>query len=105
LIYGPGDHFGPHCDSDGDCSKPAYVRERRISVVIFLNGGTRSPPHETYEGGALVLYGLVGGPAGRAYGIPLAGEPGLLIAFRSDLLHEVTPVTRGQRYTIVSWYH
>jgi SM-20-related protein len=105
LIYGAGDHFGPHCDSDDDCSKPAYVKERRISVVIFLNGGTCSPPDETYEGGALVLYGLVGGSAGRAYGIPLAGEPGLLVAFRSDLLHEVTPVTRGERYTIVSWYH
>jgi SM-20-related protein len=31
-------------------------------------------------------------------------EAGLLIAFRSEMLHEVEPVTSGERVTIVSWY-
>jgi predicted 2-oxoglutarate/Fe(II)-dependent dioxygenase YbiX len=35
---------------------------------------------------------------------PVIGEPGTLVAFRSETTHEVTPVTHGQRYTIVSWY-
>jgi SM-20-related protein len=34
----------------------------------------------------------------------LIGEPGLLVAFRSDVLHEVEAVTHGERYSIVSWF-
>jgi predicted 2-oxoglutarate/Fe(II)-dependent dioxygenase YbiX len=28
----------------------------------------------------------------------------MLLAFRPELPHEVTPVTHGERFTIVSWY-
>ena len=34
----------------------------------------------------------------------LRGEPGTLVAFRSETTHEVTPVTHGERYSIVSWF-
>jgi SM-20-related protein len=33
------------------------------------------------------------------------GETGALIAFPSEMLHEVTPITRGERFTIVSWFY
>jgi SM-20-related protein len=33
------------------------------------------------------------------------GEPGLLVAFRSDTVHEVLPVTHGERFTVVSWFN
>jgi hypothetical protein len=50
-----------------------------------------------------VLYGLLG-PASERHGLPIGGEPGMLVAFRSDVLQEVRPVTRGERQTVVSWY-
>ncbi|MCA1578026.1 MAG: 2OG-Fe(II) oxygenase [Acidobacteria bacterium] len=32
------------------------------------------------------------------------GERGTLIAFRAETTHEVTPVTHGERYSMVSWF-
>ena len=97
-MYRPGDFYRPHRDRAaraGDFVEGA--RSRRVSVVLFLNDG--------YSGGALTLYGLVDDPKWRAYGFPIAPAPGLLIAFASDLVHEVTPVTAGERCTAVSWFH
>jgi SM-20-related protein len=34
----------------------------------------------------------------------VSGKPGILVAFRSETTHEVTPVTHGERLSIVSWY-
>jgi SM-20-related protein len=48
---------------------------------------------------------LVRDPRWQSVGFGVEGEEGLLIAFRSDLLHEVTPVTHGERYTLVSWFY
>jgi predicted 2-oxoglutarate/Fe(II)-dependent dioxygenase YbiX len=31
-------------------------------------------------------------------------EEGMLLAFPPDLLHEVSRVTRGERFAAVSWY-
>jgi len=28
----------------------------------------------------------------------------MLVAFRSETTHEVTPVTHGERYSIASWF-
>jgi SM-20-related protein len=42
--------------------------------------------------------------SGARPGLPLSGEPGLLVAFDSAMVHGVTPVTRGERYTIVTWF-
>jgi predicted 2-oxoglutarate/Fe(II)-dependent dioxygenase YbiX len=57
-----------------------------------------------YNGGKLILYGLIPTPDWEHYGFPVTAETGLLIAFRSDIFHEVTPVTAGERFTIVSWF-
>jgi predicted 2-oxoglutarate/Fe(II)-dependent dioxygenase YbiX len=37
--------------------------------------------------------------------LPLEAEEGLLIAFPAGVLHEVTPVLRGSRYTLATWYY
>jgi hypothetical protein len=50
------------------------------------------------------FYGVVDDPAWRSFGVALAPEPGLLVAFPSHVVHEVTPVTAGDRYTIVDWF-
>jgi SM-20-related protein len=37
-------------------------------------------------------------------GLPLDARAGLLIAFRSEVFHEVQPVTHGQRLSVVGWF-
>jgi predicted 2-oxoglutarate/Fe(II)-dependent dioxygenase YbiX len=53
----------------------------------------------------LSFFGLMGEDAREeAVGLPLTGEAGLLVAFPSELVHGVQAVTRGKRYTVVSWF-
>jgi predicted 2-oxoglutarate/Fe(II)-dependent dioxygenase YbiX len=56
-----------------------------------------------YTGGSLTFYGLFDGK-GKNIGFPLIGQAGLLVAFRSVILHGVTSVTSGERFTVVSWF-
>jgi SM-20-related protein len=81
------------------------VKQRRVSVVVFLNDASGEPAPDSYGGGELTFYGLLGdGPSGSPIGVPLDGKGGELVAFRSGLLHGVGAVTHGERYTIVSWF-
>jgi SM-20-related protein len=104
LVYGCGGFYHPHTDNTSETDAARYVRERRVSVVTFLNGQSERPGEGCFGGGALTFYGLLSGPRLKAHGLPLRGEPGLLVAFRSDVFHEVAPVTHGERMTIVSWF-
>jgi SM-20-related protein len=105
LIYREGDFFRRHRDSNPDARAAKFARERRVSAVAFLNSESAEPEPDTYGGGALTLYGLMDDGAGGAIGLPVTGETGSLIAFPSDMLHEVTPVSHGERYTVVSWFY
>jgi SM-20-related protein len=104
LAYKAGDFFRLHQDNADDPEAFAYIRERQVSAVIFLNSEAEALGPESYYGGALTFYGLIDDPRWKTYGFPLVGERGLLIAFRSDILHEVAVVTQGERYSIVSWF-
>lgn len=104
LHYRTGDLYAPHRDSRTDQQGAAASRARKVSVVVFLNDQAAQPIDETFEGGALTFYGLMKAPGMEHIGIPLEPEAGLLVAFRSDVMHEVSPVTRGERYTLVSWF-
>jgi PKHD-type hydroxylase len=65
---------------------------RKLSVILQL-----SDPLE-YEGGDLKLY--------NSYDPTIINkEKGLIITFPSYTLHEVTPVTKGERYSLVAWVH
>jgi SM-20-related protein len=103
LVYRPGDFFNAHADRSDRTDLSDSVRSRRISVVIFLNGEAEEPGEDSYGGGSLTFHGLWDAPGLERYGFPLVGETGLLIAFRSEVVHAVTPITHGERYTIVSW--
>ena len=105
LVYRRGDFFRRHIDSaEGDSAGEA-VRARRVSIVVFLNREGEEADEDSYGGGALTFYGLLGDePPARDVGLPLTGATGLLVAFRSEAIHSVTPVTHGERYTIVSWF-
>jgi SM-20-related protein len=106
--YQTGDFFGPHRDVPQDTVQPQYYEHnRRVSLISFLNAssdGSGSRDLNSFGGGLLTFYGLMPRPGWENYGFSLTPEPGLLIAFRSHLLHEVKPVTRGERFTIVSWF-
>lgn len=98
LRYGPGDFFVAH--QDGNTGLLRSEREdRKVSAVVFLNTQTETPGPGTYGGGSLVFH-----PRGAAEPLRLRGEAGALVLFRAETTHEVEPVTRGERFTIASWY-
>lgn len=104
LAYRPGDYFHAHRDSSDDSAAPAYLRQRRVSVVLFLNDQAGSPGPGSYAGGSLTFYGLSSEPAWEKFGFHLEGEAGLLVAFCSEIRHAVEPVAAGERFTVVSWF-
>jgi predicted 2-oxoglutarate/Fe(II)-dependent dioxygenase YbiX len=99
--YNPGGFFAAHRDCIDTPDAPDFLRQRRVSLIIFLNARSPVATPTTYSGGELTFYGLMSDPR---YGFPIAGMPGMLVAFRSDICHEVQQVTAGERYTIVSWF-
>jgi SM-20-related protein len=96
YAYQAGSFFGAHRDCNRTVGVPQFIQDRRVSTIIFLNSSS------CYEGGALTFYGLI--DDWQEYGFPLLGEPGMLVAFRSDVLHEVKPVISGERYTVANWF-
>ena len=80
----PSDKYGKHVDRTLD-----FV-VRKLSISIQL-----TDPKE-YEGGELYLYD-------DDKGTLMDKKQGTLILFPSYILHEVTPVTKGERNSLVSW--
>ena len=99
LRYRVGDFFVAHQDGNTGLVLLDTDQSRRISNSVFLNRESEAPETDCYCGGSLVFSDW---RAGRE--LRLNGETGTLVAFRSETTHEVTPVTHGERYTIVSWY-
>lgn len=65
------------------------MAHRRFAMTLNLNDG--------YEGGCLRF---------PEYGIDLySPEPGSAILFSCSLLHEVTPVTQGTRFALLSFFY
>ena len=96
LRYREGDFFVAHQDGNTGLLR-LPTEERLISTVIFLSRESESPEEGAYSGGSLVFSRL-------RDSFRLSSAPGMLIAFRSETTHEVTPVTHGERYSIASWY-
>ena len=94
LRYLPGDFFVAHQDGNTPVIHDDS-RFRRVSAVIFL-----SDPSE-FEGGSLLIHPPIGQPGEPR---PVEAAPGTLVAFPAETTHEVTPLTAGERLTIVSWY-
>ncbi|HXG59601.1 MAG TPA: 2OG-Fe(II) oxygenase [Thermoanaerobaculia bacterium] len=94
LRYRTGDFFVAHQDGNTPLIHDDS-RFRRVSVVVPL-----SAPG-TYGGGALLIHGTYPDCNLRQ---EVRVPPGTLVAFPSETTHEVTPVTHGERLTVVSWY-
>ena len=92
LLYREGDFYKRHADKNDRADTPAYIKARRVSIVIFLNDETVG-----YSGGTLRVWSLSGPNR-------VQGQTGKAVAFPSEMKHEVEPVQSGERYSIVSWY-
>ena len=80
----PSDKYTKHIDRALD------IVVRKLSLSIQL-----TDPKE-YEGGELILYE-------DEKGTLMKKEQGTLVLFPSYMLHEVKPVTKGERNSLVSW--
>lgn len=87
--YQPAMHYGAHADN-AFLQLPGATIRSDISCTIFL-----SDP-ETYEGGALRIQQ---GDAQQRFKL----KPGEAILYPSDMLHEVEPVTSGERLVAISF--
>jgi len=86
---GVGGQYGAHVDN-ALMGKGAQRLRTDLSFTLFL-----TPPGE-YEGGELVIHA-----AGMTQ--ELKGEAGYLVLYPSGSIHEVKPVTRGERIACVGW--
>jgi SM-20-related protein len=96
LRYREGDFFVAHQDGNTGLLN-LDTEQRLISTVITLSRESEQPEADAHCGGSLVFSNWP-----DKFHPPV--EPGMLIAFRSETTHEVTPVTHGERYSIASWY-
>ena len=80
----PSDKYGKHID------RSHGILVRKLSISIQL-----TDPKD-YQGGELFLYE-------DEKGLEMSKEQGTLIFFPSFILHEVKPVTKGERNSLVSW--
>jgi len=101
LRYRAGDFFVAHQDGNTGMLLGDREQVRKVSVVLFLNRQSEAGEAGTYGGGSLVFSEWRAGRKAGRYA--LSASAGSLVAFTSDTTHEVTPVTFGDRYSIVSW--
>tara|TARA_R110002020_G_C16256325_1_gene770153 strand:- start:783 stop:1370 length:588 start_codon:yes stop_codon:yes gene_type:complete len=80
----PSDKYGKHID------RALGINVRKLSLSIQLNDP------KDYEGGELWLYD-------DEKGMEMKKEQGTLILFPSYTLHEVKPVIKGERNSLVTW--
>jgi PKHD-type hydroxylase len=82
-----GDHYGAHKDTKLSVGGTM----RKLSFTIQLSDSN------AYEGGDVVLYDSF------TDSVTLSRVPGSISFFPSYTIHEVTPVTKGIRYSLVGW--
>jgi predicted 2-oxoglutarate/Fe(II)-dependent dioxygenase YbiX len=105
LLYGEGDFIRPHSDGSHDDDAPDWLKHRAVATVVFLNDQSDEGGPGSFSGGSLNFLGLLSDETrGKSVGLPITPTAGLLVAFRSDVLHEVTEVTWGDRCTAVTWF-
>ena len=100
LRYGPGAYFVPHQDGNTPLIHDS-TRFRKVTAVIVVNTQAAAPAPGGSGGGSLVMHGPYTAPDLR---VELAPPAGTLVAFPAETTHEVTPITHGERLSIVAWY-
>jgi len=94
LSYGIGGHYRPHIDGESIWCTPRGEKiwkkstDRDLSMVFYIN--------DDYEGGDFIF---------PEHNVRVRPKPGMMICFPSNhnYMHGVEPVTKGKRYSIVTW--
>lgn len=87
--YEPGMKYGIHADAPF-IPLPSGPLRSDVSGTIWIADPS------TYEGGELTIH--LGSEK-----ISIKGEPGSMVVYPSTTLHEVTPVTSGQRLVLITF--
>lgn len=87
--YEPGMNYGPHADAPF-LPLPTGPMRSDVSATLFIGEPA------SYEGGELTIH--LGNERHR-----FKGEPGSMILYPSTTLHEVSPVTAGQRLSMFTF--
>jgi len=100
--YGPGQHYGAHCDSwespyANKDNPDTFGKIRKLSVTCSLSDSSE------YEGGELEFqFRNQDDPTPKKKCIEILSR-GSIVVFPSHVWHEVRPVTKGIRYSLVIW--
>ena len=90
-LYQDGGHYGTHTDAAlMRLPKTGTTLRSDLSATLFL-----SPP-DSYDGGELLIEDQFGAQAVKL-------EAGDMVLYPSSSLHQVAPVTRGQRICAITW--
>ena len=87
--YGVGMTYGPHTDAAYLPIGPQPLRSD-VSCTLFLNDPS------AYQGGELTIY--LGSEVVR-----IKGKPGSAVLYPSTTLHQVVPVTSGERVVMITF--
>lgn len=87
--YGVGMTYGPHTDAAYLPIGPQPLRSD-VSCTLFLNEPS------AYQGGELTIY--LGSEVVR-----IKGKPGAAVLYPSTTLHQVVPVTSGERLVMITF--
>ena len=87
--YEPGMKYGTHADAP-------FIPLPTAPLRSDVSGTVSIADPSTYEGGELVIH--LGSEA-----VSIKGEPGSMVVYPSTTLHEVKPVTSGQRLVLITF--
>lgn len=86
--YKTGGFFEFHSDGNGVAKMPNMNKVRKLSLTIILN--------DDFEGGEFEFH--------NNHSPIKENGVGTAIVFPSYLVHRVRPITKGTRYSLVSWF-
>ncbi len=81
--YTPGDEFGKHIDTG------TPIKEWNVGIIL----------NEDFEGGDYIIYDENDNP------IVIDKKIGNVCIFQSQIPHQVTPITKGERWAIAMFIH
>lgn len=86
-------HYIKHIDCSYDIN--ASFALRKLSFIMQLSS------NDDYEGGDLIIYP----DTNVKKKIVIPKKRGLITVFPSNIIHEVTPVTKGNRLSLITWVY
>jgi PKHD-type hydroxylase len=100
--YKLNQHYDWHCDSwNNPYDTPQNLRQhgkiRKLSLILALSDSSN------YEGGKLEFQYRNGQDPAAVIVCKELSKKGSIVVFPSFVWHRVTPVTKGTRYSLVTW--